>query len=718
MVAPALSLRPARIILLSSVLSLTAWACSDSDKEKIQAKGLSAGCTLNSECSEPLVCTFARCHQECAKDRDCTRGEERCVKSTNGYVCQLPVETDCTKDRNACKGNQVCGVDGECRDACSSPTDCAPDQVCAPSGECASTDPKKDTLDASGNIVPDPFVDASGDTGGTGGTSSTGKGGATGKGGSMSSGGAPEMSGGAGGEPPVETSGGKSTTGAGGKSGGLGGAPGAGGSVVATGGAGGEGGVGPVACVPACPQGRICVDGTCAVCGGSGQACCVDGTCAASLTCNANGKCSCGAANEVCCAGDVCNSGLSCDTSGATHVCACGQLGARCCAAAVQGGDPTCLGDNLCAGAKCSCIAELEAGYYTALVRRTDGTVLRTNNSSSTAFSQVKYASGDALVATSVAAAYTIGCAVVAGGSVWCFPMNGTLTDSTFLGAGLTSADQTATPVQVVTAPGGPALTGVVQLAASSTTSSNPSFCAVTSDGAVWCWGYGYYGQLGHGDTSNANFARKVMVNATTPFSGAAEAQIGVNTTCARKTDGTAWCWGTNSYGELGVPQATKANSYYPVQITFAPGTAAQTTSKRLMTGPSYTHCTIMQDSSVECWGNNNYSQASGASSSTTVPKPVLLAQDAAGLTGIVDLTGAGPNGVCAKTADRQLLCWGNVPGLSGTKEYPATYTDNTNTAVTDIRGNLSGGYYFTYIDVNGKFTMNGSVQTQQPSCD
>ena len=66
-----LGLRPGRIVVLSTLLGLMAWACGDSDKEKIQAVGLSQGCTLNSECSDPLVCTFARCHQQCMKDRDC-----------------------------------------------------------------------------------------------------------------------------------------------------------------------------------------------------------------------------------------------------------------------------------------------------------------------------------------------------------------------------------------------------------------------------------------------------------------------------------------------------------------------------------------------------------------------------------------------------------------------------------------------------------------------
>ena len=174
-------LRPGKVIALTALCGLTVWACGGSDKEKIQAVGLSQGCTLNSECSDPLVCTFARCHNQCAKDRDCS-GEERCVKgTTGGFVCQLPVETDCTKSATVCKGTQVCGADGECRDTCSVDKDCTTGQVCAASGECASTEATKDILDVDGSILADPFHDP--DPLGSGGASGAGKGGASGKGG-------------------------------------------------------------------------------------------------------------------------------------------------------------------------------------------------------------------------------------------------------------------------------------------------------------------------------------------------------------------------------------------------------------------------------------------------------------------------------------------------------------------------------------------------------
>ncbi len=172
-------------------LSLGAvWSCSNSDKERIQAAGLAEGCTLNSDCLNPLVCTFTRCHDECKSDRDCP-GEQRCVKGDDGYICQLKLETDCTRKPTACQGEQVCGIDGECRDSCSSNTDCTKGQTCATSGECASTVSTKDIVDEEGNILVDTFVDpddGAGNSGGSGGSAgTTSNGGATGKAGEANS---------------------------------------------------------------------------------------------------------------------------------------------------------------------------------------------------------------------------------------------------------------------------------------------------------------------------------------------------------------------------------------------------------------------------------------------------------------------------------------------------------------------------------------------------
>jgi hypothetical protein len=224
-------------ISLSAASSLIG-ACGGDDEGQINLAKLSQGCSLNSQCENPLVCTYAHCHRQCDDDRDC-RGEERCVKGGSGHVCQLPADTACTS-KSDCNGEQVCGVDKECRDKCTSDADCTTssrgaDQICAQSGECASKDPNKDKVDDSGNITPDPFDD----------TKDSGAGGASGAGGSGASGGA-------GGSSGSDGSGGTGTMGAAGvdagpdsSAGGSAGAAGTGGTAGAAGtnGASGTAGV-------------------------------------------------------------------------------------------------------------------------------------------------------------------------------------------------------------------------------------------------------------------------------------------------------------------------------------------------------------------------------------------------------------------------------------------------------------------------------------------
>lgn len=100
------------------------------------ATALSGGCSVNTDCNAPLVCAFARCHVACTQSRDCAAGE-RCVASDRPYhVCLLPEESRCAYNSD-CKGlNQVCGVDGQCRDRCSGARDCLLGQNCV-TGTCA-----------------------------------------------------------------------------------------------------------------------------------------------------------------------------------------------------------------------------------------------------------------------------------------------------------------------------------------------------------------------------------------------------------------------------------------------------------------------------------------------------------------------------------------------------------------------------------------------------
>jgi hypothetical protein len=93
-------------------------------------------CTLNSECNNPLSCTFGKCHNACVETRDCPAGQ-RCLKVPGGNVCQLDEEKHCPST-GMCQQPLICAIDLLCHNNCTTMADCPGQQVCA-SGACAES---------------------------------------------------------------------------------------------------------------------------------------------------------------------------------------------------------------------------------------------------------------------------------------------------------------------------------------------------------------------------------------------------------------------------------------------------------------------------------------------------------------------------------------------------------------------------------------------------
>src|SRR4051794_3304520 len=72
--------------------ALVVSSCSGEDE--LPAHLRAEGCVLASDCNNPLVCTFQRCHGVCKETRDCEK-DETCLKLPEGNVCRLPVESAC-----------------------------------------------------------------------------------------------------------------------------------------------------------------------------------------------------------------------------------------------------------------------------------------------------------------------------------------------------------------------------------------------------------------------------------------------------------------------------------------------------------------------------------------------------------------------------------------------------------------------------------------------
>ena len=138
---------------------------------------------------------------------------------------------------------------------------------------------------------------------------------------------------------------------------------------------------------------------------------------------------------------------------------------------------------------------------------------------------------------------------------------------------------------------------------------ANASACAVSSDGAVHCWGSNFQGKLGDGTTTDS--AEPVEVQG---LSGAARSvALGFSHACALIEGGNVECWGDNGQGQLGSSGGSTTVSLTPVQVEGLTGDVAA-----LVGEGALSTCALMKDGQLLCWG-----QLLGQHRSSPAPAPI-----------------------------------------------------------------------------------------------
>ena len=192
------------------------------------------------------------------------------------------------------------------------------------------------------------------------------------------------------------------------------------------------------------------------------------------------------------------------------------------------------------------------------------------------------------------------------------------------LGNGTTSYNALRTPVVVKKPAGASADFTYVQVSAGAEHS-----LAVGSDGYVYAWGSNSYGQLGNSITSN-NDANPVPARVRDPNSptnenkGLKAIQVSADSShsLALGSDGNAYAWGSNSYGQLG--DGTTGNSRTtPVMVKKPTGTPSDFTYVQVSAGSNYS-LALGSDGYAYAWGNNPYGQL-GNNTETDSSVPVRV---------------------------------------------------------------------------------------------
>ena len=194
--------------------------------------------------------------------------------------------------------------------------------------------------------------------------------------------------------------------------------------------------------------------------------------------------------------------------------------------------------------------------------------------------------------------------------------------------------------------------------------------CALTIDGVAYCWGSSAFGKRGNGVIDDLD----VHSTGPTPVTGGItfrSISAGFYHTCGVSRDGAAYCWGSDTYGALGVggtgPCATAARDTVTdsrlCDRTEPIAVAGGISFTSISAGDDYT-CGVAVDGNAYCWGDNHYgalgnpgisvdcASTNAQACTRFVPVPV-----AGGLH--FSSVSAGTFHSCGVTTDARAYCWG-----------------------------------------------------------
>jgi alpha-tubulin suppressor-like RCC1 family protein len=132
-------------------------------------------------------------------------------------------------------------------------------------------------------------------------------------------------------------------------------------------------------------------------------------------------------------------------------------------------------------------------------------------------------------------------------------------------------------------------------------TSGDDFSCGLLSNGSVACWGIGTYGQLGDGTTYSSSNIAKIITSANTFI----DISAGANHICGILINGSAVCWGLGQEGQLGNGVSGGGMAYYSLTPVFVLGNYNFST---IFSGEGHS-CGILTNGSAVCWGSGTYGQ-------------------------------------------------------------------------------------------------------------
>jgi hypothetical protein len=184
--------------------------------------------------------------------------------------------------------------------------------------------------------------------------------------------------------------------------------------------------------------------------------------------------------------------------------------------------------------------------------------------------------------------------------------------------------------------------------------------CALTEDGRAYCWGDDWYGELGTGNRrEHTRTLAPVAVSGGHTFKAI---DVADHHACALTTDGIPWCWGHLAQTGAGFWDDEAYVRSTPERVAFD-GRFSQISTVFLHT------CGLDENGTAFCWGNNFYGQLGLG----TFDREIGLVPSRVDTDLRFATIAANWLHTCALTEDGAPYCWGdNQSAQLGHKELPA----------------------------------------------
>lgn len=167
--------------------------------------------------------------------------------------------------------------------------------------------------------------------------------------------------------------------------------------------------------------------------------------------------------------------------------------------------------------------------------------------------------------------------------------------------------------------------------------------CTSSLNGDVFCWGSNSYGELGSG-----NFSSVTGVSPVSIPEPAKSVSTGESHSCAITASDDLYCWGRNFYGQIGDGSTNDAPS--PIKIELADKVDSVTLGR-------HHSCAVLQNQSIWCWGRNHMGQLGQGNTSSYVAAPQLITTTSLSFP-LKDFQ-SGNHQTCAVDSSYRAFCWG-----------------------------------------------------------